>query len=198
MNCSFLGCTNSALCKGLCAAHYQQQRQGKPLKPLQQQFHGLTELERLDKWTSVMPNGCWRWMGSIKSRNNRPQSEWHGQWRNKAGEIELTHRASWRIRVGEIPRNALVLHRCDNPRCVNPDHLFLGTQADNVADMWDKGRASPGISRGSDHGMSKLNEDLVREIRKSKETGPAIAARLEISTTTVYDVRNRRIWRHIK
>lgn len=198
MGCLFHGCAKAVLSKGLCAAHYQQQRQGKELKPLQQQFHGLSEIDRLDKWTSRLPNGCWRWMGSIKSRKNRPQSEWHGQWRNEAGEIELTHRASWRLRVGEIPRDALVLHRCDNPRCVNPEHLFIGTQADNVADMWDKGRARQGKPEGSSHGMSKLTEELVREIRASKENGPAIARRLSISTSQVYDIRNRRSWKHIE
>lgn len=198
MGCSFQGCVKKAHSKGLCIAHYQQQRQGRELRPLQQQFHGLSEQDRFFKWISKLPNGCWRWMGSIKQRKNRPQSEWHGQWRNEAGEIELCHRAAWRILVGVIPRDALVLHRCDNPRCCNPEHLFLGTQADNVSDMWDKGRARPGISRGASHGMSKLTEALVREIRVSKESGPAIARRLGVSTTQIYDIRNRRSWAHIE
>lgn len=199
MNCSFKGCVKKAHSKGLCSAHYQQQRQGKELKPLQQQFHGLTEKERLMAWVAKQPNGCWKWLGSIKKAQpkGRKVIHWHGQWRNVAGQIELTHRAAWRILVGPIPRSAQVLHRCDNPLCVNPEHLFLGTPADNVSDMWDKGRARPGVSLGEKHGMSKLTSEVVKEIRESKERGTEIAARLGISTTTIYDVRNRRIWKHV-
>ena len=196
--CSFHGCVKDAFCKGLCIAHYQQQRLGKALKPLQQQFHGLSEKERLMKWISKQPNGCWRWMGSIKTNKNRLQKEWHGQWRNAAGVNELSHRAAWRILVGEIPRDALVLHRCDNPRCCNPEHLFLGTTADNVADMWDKGRARPGLVQGAAHGCAKLTEDQVREIRKSSEMAKDIASRLGVSRTQIYDIRKRRSWAHIE
>ena len=198
MLCSFKGCVKPAFSKGLCSAHYQQQRLGKELKPLQQQFHGLSEIDRLMARVSKLPNGCWKWLGSFKLRSDRQAINWHGQWRNAAGQIELTHRAAWRILVGPIPSKALVLHRCDRPLCVNPEHLFLGTQADNVADMWDKGRSAPGVSKGEAHGCSKLTDDQVREIRASTENGPAIAKRLGVSTSTIYDIRNRKHWKHIK
>ena len=198
MKCSFKGCVKDAFCKGLCGSHYAQQRQGKELKPLQEQFHGLSEIERFEKRVALHPTGCKVWLGAIQTMQNRPKAEWHGQWRNAAGEHELTHRAAWRMYRGPITQGAFVLHTCDNPRCVNPDHLYLGTQADNVRDMWDRSRAAPGISRGSKHGMSVIDEAQVREIRDSKESGPAIAKRLGISTTTVYDVRNRKIWKHVE
>lgn len=198
MQCSFDGCAGKSHSKGLCGSHYAQQRVGKPLAPLQQQFHGLSEQDRFWKWVSKMPNGCWRWMGSIKRRKNRPQSEWHGQWRNAAGEIELTHRASWRMLVGDIPRGGLILHRCDNPRCVNPDHLFIGTQADNVADMWDKGRARPGKSAGESHGRSKLTEQNVREIRVSGDNGSELASRYGVSTSVIYSVLKGTTWKHVR
>ena len=197
MSCSVTGCQKAAICKGFCSAHYQQQRQGKELKPLQQQFHGLSEFDRFMKWVGKQPNGCWKWLGSYKNRNDRQETNWHGQWRNSSGNIELTHRAAWRMMVGDIPRSAFVLHRCDNPLCVNPEHLFLGTQRDNTKDMWDKGRARPGVSKGVAHGGSKLTEEQVLEIRESKESGPAIAGRLQMSTTTIYDIRNRKIWKHL-
>ena len=196
--CGFGGCANKVHSRGLCAAHYQQQRAGKPLKQLQQQFHGLTELERFERRLAKQPTGCWKWLGSIKKMRDRPTKDWHGQWRNENGGIELTHRAAWRLFVGPIPSGACVLHRCDVPRCCNPDHLYLGTQADNVRDMWDRGRLNPGISRGEEHGNAKLTENLVIEIRESCESGPKIAARLGLSTTTIYDVRNQKIWVHVK
>jgi hypothetical protein len=196
--CSFSGCTKESFSKGLCGSHYQQQRQGKELKPLQQQFHGLSEKERFMKWVAIQPNGCWKWMGSVMKHKDRHDSEWHGQWRNANGEHELTHRAAWRILVGDIPRKAMVLHRCDVPRCVNPDHLYLGNQSDNVKDMWDRGRARQGVSRGEDHGNAKVTEEIVREIRSSKESGVVMAKRFGISTATLYDIRNNHIWRHVK
>ena len=190
--CSFDGCTGVSFSKGFCAAHYQQQRAGNELKPLQKQLHGLSEYDRLIAWTDVAgPKECWNWTGSRNKKN------WHGQWRNASGQIELTHRAAWRLFKGEIPPGMFILHRCDNPICMNPAHLFMGTQSDNARDMWEKRRAKPGTSLGEKHGMSKLTEDIVREIRASKESGIALALRLKISPVTVSEIRLRKTWKHI-
>lgn len=197
MQCSFKGCVKPAHSKGLCGAHYQQQRSGKELKPLQLQNHGLTEAERFMRWIGKQPDGCWRWMGSIKSRNDRPQKEWHGQWRSASGEIELTNRAAWRLFVGPIPPRAQVLHKCDVPRCCNPDHLFLGTQADNVADMWQKGRARPVSSVGERHGLAKATEELVRQIRMSKQSVAEIAKETGLSRATIHAIRQCETWKHV-
>ena len=192
MKCSFRGCSKEAFSKGLCGSHYQQQRKGQPLKPLQVQYHGLSENERFDMRVNVLPSGCWEWTASTQMKTGG-----YGQFRTSDGRMVLAHRfAFWRA-TGKKIDGWTVCHKCDNVLCVNPDHLFLGTQADNVADMWKKGRASPGVSRGEDHGNSKLTEALVHEIRDSAESGPAIASRLGISTTQVYDVRNRKVWKHI-
>lgn len=192
MLCSFDGCSKEAAAKGLCPAHRAQQKQGKTLRPLQVQYHGLTEYERFLKWTNVLgPNECWEWKGS------RHQSRWHGQWRNGIGEIELAHRAAWRMMRGPIPTDMFVLHKCDNPICVNPSHLFLGSQSDNAKDMWAKRRANPKSSIGEKHGNSKLTADLVRDIRSSKEAGNVLAVRLGISNATICDIRKRRTWKHI-
>lgn len=195
MKCSFVGCNKEVHSCGLCGAHYSQKRLGKELRPLQLQHHGLTEIERFKKWYAEQPNGCWLWLGTRAKIRNQ---DWHGRWRSSSGTIEVSSRAAWRLMRGEVPKGICVLHRCDNPLCVNPDHLFLGSMADNVADMWDKGRARQGISRGEAHGCSKLTDALVREIKASKESGPKIAKRLNISTSTLYDVRNGKIWRHVK
>jgi hypothetical protein len=141
---------------------------------------------------SATSQGCKEWQGS------RNKVGWHGQWRNLAGQIELTHRAAWRLFVGDIPDGMFVLHKCDNPACVNPEHLFLGTQKANMHDMWTKGRGKPGVSKGEKHGMSKLTAELVREIRSSKESGVALSHRLGVSPTTICDVRKHRIWNHVE
>lgn len=195
--CSFSGCSKKAHSKGLCGSHYQQQRRGEELRPLQQQFHGLSEKERFMKWVAVQPNGCWNWIGSTRKMKNTSQYEWHGQWRNAAGENELTHRAAWRLFKGEFPNVAHVLHKCDNPKCVNVEHLYLGNHYQNMADMWARGRAKPGLVQGSKHGMAKLTEEKVREIRESSESAKEIAQRMGVARTTIYDVRNGKIWNHV-
>lgn len=187
--CSFRGCFGNAHSKGLCGAHYAQQRVGKELKPLQKQFHGLTEKERFFKRVGKLDSGCWLWLGSLNTG--------YGQFRRDDGSIVLSHRFSYLLHNGGAVDGLVVMHKCDTPRCVNPEHLALGTQADNVQDMRNKGREKKRGLPGSEHGMSKLTDAQVREIRSSKESGPAIAKRLSISTTTVYDVRNRKIWTHI-
>lgn len=190
--CSFNGCVNEVRRAGLCGSHYNQKIKGKELKPLQLQYHGLTEEDRFLKRVIVKgKDECWEWTGS------RNQDNWHGQWRNKDGEIELTHRASFRLFKCDIPGGLFVLHKCDNPICVNPNHLFLGTQSDNIKDMWAKGRANPKPSLGSKHGISKLSENEVLQIRGSTESGKSLSEKYGVTQTTISDIRHRRIWKHI-
>jgi hypothetical protein len=188
--CSFKGCFGKAHSKGLCGSHYAQQRVGKELVPLQKQFHGLSEKDRFFKRVGKLDSGCWLWLGSLNTG--------YGQFRRDDGSIVLAHRFSYVLHNETAVDGLVVMHKCDTPRCVNPEHLILGTQAENVQDMRQKGREKHRSLSGSDHGMSKLTEMQVKEIRDSKETGPAIAQRIGISTTTVYDVRNRRIWKHVE
>lgn len=191
MECSFEGCTKKARGK-YCPAHYQQMYKGKEMKPLQVQYHGLTEETRFFKRVIVgSTTECWPWTGSVI------KAGWHGQWRNASGQVELTHRAAWRLFKSPIPEGAFVLHRCDNPICVNPSHLFLGSQSDNMRDMWAKGRARPKVLLGEKHGMSKVTESMVREIRSSSLSGVELSRKFGITPTTVCDIRKRRTWDHL-
>jgi hypothetical protein len=192
MSCSFDGCSKKAIAKGLCAGHYRQQREGETLRPLQVQHHGLSEYQRFLKHVNVKgPRECWEWTAS------RMREGWHGQFVSAAGRPELAHRAAWRLMKGEIPGGMFVLHQCDNPACCNPSHLFLGTQSDNLRDMWGKGRAKPGTSLGEKHGMSKLTAEIVNEIRASTESGVSLAKKYGLSKTTISEVRLRQTWKHI-
>lgn len=90
------------------------------------------EIPRFNKFVREDPNGCWIWIGG-------KTSDGYGKFYLN-GIKRRAHRVAWVIRNGQIPEGLNVLHNCDNPSCVNPDHLFLGTQIDNIIDMVSKGR----------------------------------------------------------
>jgi len=112
------------------------------------------------------------------------------------GKHRLAHRVSWELHNGPIPDGMLVCHHCDNRACVRPGHLFLGTAADNSADMIRKGRAR----RGETHHTAKLSEAdviAIRRMRASGETQQAVADRFGIALTTVRKIHLRLTWSHL-
>jgi hypothetical protein len=106
----------------------------------------------------------------------------------KRGVSVYAHRMSYMLFIGEIPPGVCVLHRCDNPRCVKPTHLFLGTQADNNRDMKEKGRARGPYLRGEYHPAAKLRDEQVIEIRAAHSSGESTRRLAEL-----YGVRRRLI-----
>ena len=112
-----------------------------------------------EKYEIVEPGGCWVWMAAADAYG-------YGKIGIATGRSARAHRISWRLHNGPIPNHLYVLHRCDNPCCVNPSHLYLGTQADNMADMVSKGRSSRhGAPSGEKNGMAKLTDIQVERIR---------------------------------
>jgi|688.fasta_scaffold1124452_1 hypothetical protein len=98
----------------------------------------LTEKQIINFWDKVLKTEtCWEWQGSL---NIKGYGKFHA--RNKNNKIYATHRLSWILNNGEIIDNLHVLHKCDNRKCCNPDHLFLGTHRDNMDDMVNKGRSN--------------------------------------------------------
>ena len=137
-------------------------------------------------------DGCWEWKAYINC-------DGYGQYGN-GGRMHGAHRISYRIYNGEIPHGMYVCHHCDNPRCVNPEHLFLGTQADNMHDCSVKGRKSPSGSVGERHGMSKLSASQVIEIRERNsngERGSELADEYGMSRSAISLIVNRHIWKSI-
>jgi len=121
----------------------------------------------------------------------------------RGGKSYLAHRMAYEELVGPIPAGLCVLHRCDNPACIRPDHLFLGSRGDNNRDRDRKGRnrmqvAGRWTTRGSDNLRSVLDEEKIRLIRASTKSVKEIAEEFGIGKTTVFDVRNRNTWKHIK
>lgn len=145
-------------------------------------------LERF--WAKVNvagPDDCWEWT-ACKSR--------YGIIRH-FGKNMSAHRVSWQINIGLIPEGMLVCHKCDNPICVNPNHLFVGTWADNHSDMHAKMRHK----YGEDHHKSKLTESDVVSIRAAVENGStkaALARRYGVSDAQIGHIVRRKHWRHVK
>lgn len=106
------------------------------------------------------------------------------------------HRLAWML-FKEDPKNLCVCHSCDNPACVNPQHLFLGTLAENNADRHLKGRSRNRQEPGEGHHMSKVTNEAVREILKSDEKGYVLAARFLLSEAQVSRIRTRKSWTHL-
>lgn len=154
--------------------------------------------ERLmDKVLPEPNSGCWLWTGGTNGRGygkitvgRRPDGSKFGAY---------AHRASWELHCGPIPKGMFILHRCDNPSCVNPEHLFLGTPADNVHDMLAKGRqaAMPLPRRGETNNKAKITEADVIAIRATRDNQDAVAAAYGVSQTVISNVRLRKSWTHV-
>ena len=138
---------------------------------------------------------CWDWLGSTRS-------DGYGQInRGQRGfGMQSTHRLSREIHFGKIPDGMHVLHSCDNQRCVNPSHLFLGTNNDNIADRVSKGRSM----RGESHFNSKLTEEDVLEIRKLYIPWDrdfslyALARKYNVTMSAIHDIVTRKNWKWLK
>lgn len=137
-------------------------------------------------------NDCWNWTASL--------SRWgygsigHG---NGPG-TKLAHRVSWELHHGKIPDGVFVCHHCDNPACVNPEHLFLGTPKDNAQDCIQKGRCC--VLRGEEQGRAKLTEQDVRSIRKLRTNGASLkylAEKFNVGKTTIGHLLNGDTWKHV-
>ena len=124
-------------------------------------------------------NGCLEWRGSI-STNGYGYITFHGKQ-------QLTHRVAWLLTHGDVPKGGHILHKCDNPCCCNPAHLFLGTHADNMRDKAIKGRVN----------TTKLNVEQVLKIRKLDLSIKEIAAMYGVDRSTISLIRRRKTWRHV-
>ena len=135
----------------------------------------------------VRESGCWEVTSHKPNGFGYPKVHWNYK-------SVYTHRLVWEQKYGEIPEGMQVLHRCDNPLCVNPDHLFLGTAVDNMKDR----HAKRHYAKGEAHPMAKLTEDEVREIQRLDAKGVTqveIAARFGTTQGHVSNICRQRVWR---
>lgn len=178
IGCKVSGCDGSFVARGFCGKHYQRARKDGmntlPVIPFDERF-----------WSKVDKSGeCWQWTGHTLNGYGKVMVY-------KTGEKPvcwLAHRMSYVLAYKAIPEDMNVLHRCDNRGCVNPEHLFIGTQSDNLIDALKKGRA-PGM---------KITEDEVRAIRAMPDkTLREIAEMFGISDAQAWNIRNHKQWKYV-
>ena len=146
-------------------------------------------------WAKVDKRGhdaCWPYLGAKFHYGHGAIYAW--------GKQDRAHRVSWILANGPIPDGLNVLHKCDNPPCVNPAHLFLGTDADNIRDMNAKGRDR--TLRGDEDPKSKLTEEQVKQIRQLYKpyvvSQHALAVRFGVSRGAIEAIVHGENWRHVK
>jgi len=156
------------------------------------------EMDRLTKSLKrfvVTKSGCWEFTGFL-------DKDGYGRIRVKGKDMGA-HRAMWIHAFGNPSPGMFVCHTCDNRKCINPEHLFLGTNRDNLADMRAKGRSllgRPGNAIGEKNGQAVLNEQSVREIRAAAIAGAPrakLAERFGVTVVAIGLVLSRKRWAHV-
>lgn len=140
-----------------------------------------------EKWVPVTESGCWLWTATCDSGGD-------GRIRI-AGRLDAAHRVSWEFANGVSPGSAHVLHKCDTPSCVNPQHLRLGTHNENMADRGAKGRCAD--NRGDKHPRSVIRSSDIDGIRKDERLHREIAADFGVKEAAIYKIKHRITWSHV-
>lgn len=183
--CEISECQRRFLARGMCRMHYERwRRHGDPSRVDSTQ--GLPLIDRF--WLSVDPgpsDQCWEWKRHLDKGG-------YGHIMD-TGKIRGAHRVSYELHHGRIPDGMHVRHRCDNPACVNPAHLELGTNAENVADKFIRGRSAsgPAIVRQA---TLKLTPELVLAIRADTRRTAEVASDYGLSMAHVRNVRSGKAW----
>lgn len=142
----------------------------------------------------VQPNGCWVWTGMMAGADAR------------YGRIEVdkqkiaAHRYSYALHNGDLPLGAYICHHCDNPPCVNPDHLYAGDAFTNAADMVRRGRTNGAAVSGERNKSARLTGATVKEMREKYERGStqeSLANEYGVSKSHAHRIVRRKLWRHV-
>jgi hypothetical protein len=181
--CSVNGCLGLHKAKGLCIKHYTRMIRGGTLNT--SRVVGNDE-KRMIANSKESSSGCIEWVKFKKLGYGVAGFN---------GRIEQAHRVAWIIKNGPIPKGMQINHICHNRACIKIDHLYLGTQKENMRDMDMSGRRNKTF--GINNGMAKLNNDLVKLIRKDKRTNAAIAKDFSVSKSLISAVRRFLIWTHV-
>lgn len=182
--CDESDCTSYVVGRKLCRKHYYRVYRHSGFKPLP------TSEERY--WAKVDKRNedeCWLW---TSANTNGYGDFWDGKKNYKATRWGYTHF------IGEIPEGMLICHTCDNPPCQNPKHWFLGSVADNNQDKISKNRFKPNL--GIKHGMAKLTDNNIREIRQLRKEGytlKTISAKYNVTESNISGIAKGKTWKHI-
>lgn len=139
------------------------------------------------------PNECWPWTGATNDKGY-PQATYEGK-------VVYAHRIAYGLIYGMPDDNLEVCHHCDNPWCIRPNHLFLGTHTDNMVDAGNKGHMARDV-KGSKHPGTRLDEDDIRAIRKKYAIGGVTYSKLaldyDVGWTTIQKIVKRTSWQHVQ
>lgn len=136
------------------------------------------DMQRFFTKVNKIPNGCWEWTGGYHKFG-------YGRFANN-----VAHRVSYAYHNGPIPKGLCVCHKCDNPKCVNPEHLFLGTRKDNNLDRTSKGRTF----KGSQVTISRFTEQQVLDIRSSSKSISELSKQYGVGYNTIWTIIKRKTW----
>jgi hypothetical protein len=160
------------------------------------EFSEINEKQTIAFWAKVQrgaPDECWNWTAA---RTKLGYGLYTIKRRPRYRSFKA-HRMAYYLANGSIDDSLVVMHSCDNPSCCNPAHLSLGTMKENMADMWRKGRARPVGTAGERNGNSKLDENTVRMIRLSAESGYVLGQRFGVSNVLISQIKRGKIWKHV-
>ncbi len=192
--CCIKGCDKESVALGLCSKHWRRNKlYGSPVavKKHSGMFIGKTQLERFQMQYKVSQSGCWEWVGG-------KDKDGYGTFKSHHLEQKFMRAHRWSYAYHNnttIQQWANICHKCDNPSCVNPDHLWIGTVKENQRDKWDKGRAN--ISTGERLPQSILTEAQVRNILIDPRPNSRIAADYGVASQTIASIKNKDSWQHI-
>ena len=147
--------------------------------------------ERLERLSKLAPSGCIEWQSATRNGYGRLII---GSRTDGTRSSVSAHRLSYEIHVGKIPDGLFVCHMCDNPKCINPDHLFVGTRKDNTDDRETKGRNKIHLihKKGEDHPSAKFSDRVIVKIRNDFGAIKDIAMKYGMSIRYVRDIRNNK------
>lgn len=190
--CTVAGCTHQHAARGFCQTHYYHWR--KTATDVKPQLHKLypDPVDRFWAQVDAAGDGCWEFTGT-RFEDGYGMITWDGRQQG-------AHRISWIIANGPIPTGLVVRHRCDNPPCVRPDHLELGTVRDNCRDMWERGNPQIPHLRGSKQNGAKLTEAQIPAIRAARTAGMSVRVLAEqygVSMSTIYKIGQGKRWQHL-
>lgn len=196
--CIVNNCDRKRAKNGYCYAHNKRfEEHGNPFYGKKIKYHAKTLIDAFEsRYIKGDINKCWEWKG----------------WKNKAGYgyfsfdglKHAAHRHAYILKNGLTADGLMICHKCDNPSCVNPDHLFAGTNGDNVRDAYSKNRRKPvpveSMPRGNSCHLSKLTERDVIKIKQLIQDGKGnteIAKIYNVVHQTISCIRNNKTWKHI-
>lgn len=188
--CCIKECKNPSLALGLCNKHWRRNKKyGSPvaIRHHAGMYIGMPAEDRFHGRYRKVPSGCWEWTGCR-------DGDGYGSFKGDVRGIpyQRAHRFSYALHKGDVPKGMHVCHTCDNPSCVNPDHLWIGTNRENMHDKIAKNRHN--IRKGEDNAHAKITQEQAQQILVDPRPYTLIAAEYGLMPSTIGSIKNRASW----